>query len=293
MEGFNSNMLLGVLAGVAAVFLLSYHYAKRLLDWLHFQSIGTRDYIVDRLQQMFIKVEPEKVLLAQIVIAVVPTILVMGWVIQKDVFGAVFVGALTAWMGWKAPKPIIDYMYRRRVDKMVAQMMDALALMANGLKSSLSISQAMELVSSEMPNPIQQEFDQVLKDNQFGLPLEEAFVNMSKRVQADEVEMFVTAVNILKETGGNLAETFDTISGTIRERFKVENRIKALTAQGFSQGIMLLFVPPMLGAFLYQSDPQFMAPLFNHFLGWILIIFVLILELVAFFVILKVTTIKV
>lgn len=293
LEDIDFSLIAGILIGVSAAFTFSYHYSKRMLDWLHFQSIGTRDYIVDRLRQMFIQVEPEKVLVAQIVIATLPALLSFAFIFRHSLVGAVMVSAIAAFAGWKAPKPIVDIFYRRRVDKMVAQLMDALSLMANALKSSMSISQAMELVSREMPNPIQQEFDQVLKDNKFGLSLEEAFVNMSKRIQADEVEMFVTAVNILKETGGNLAETFDTISNTIRERFKVENRIKALTAQGLYQGIVILTVPPLLGVLLYNSDPGLMMPMFTEPMGWIVLIAVLFLEVLGFFAIMKVTTIKV
>src|SRR6185437_4627217 len=139
-------------------------------------------------------------------------------------------------IGWKAPKPIVDYVYRRRVQKFVLQMVDALSLMSNGLKSGLSVVQSLGLVAQEMPNPIQQEFNLVLSENKVGVSLEEAFLNLSKRIKSDDVEMFVTSINILKETGGNLAETFDTIVMTIRDRIKVENKIDALTAQGFYQG---------------------------------------------------------
>src|SRR5690606_27062927 len=135
-------------------------------------------------------------------------------------------------VGWKAPKPIVDFIYRRRVEKLTMQMIDGLALMSNGLKSGLSIVQALNLVVEEMPNPIHQEFALILNQNKLGVPLEEAFTNFANRVESDDVEMFVTSVNILKETGGNLAETFDTIVTTIRERLKVQKKISAMTAQG-------------------------------------------------------------
>ena len=83
-------------------------------------------------------------------------------------------------------------------------MVDALSLMSNGLKSGLSVVQALGLVTQEMANPIQQEFSLVLSENKLGVSLEDAFTNLSKRVKSDDVEMFVTSINILKETGGNL-----------------------------------------------------------------------------------------
>ena len=91
-------------------------------------------------------------------------------------------------------------------------------------------------MTQEMPNPIRQEFNLILSENKLGVSLEEAFVNLSRRIKSDDVEMFVTSVNILKETGGNLAETFDTIVITIRDRIKVEGKIKAMTQSGPVQG---------------------------------------------------------
>jgi tight adherence protein B len=165
--------------------------------------------------------------------------------------------------------------------------------MSNGLKSGLSIVQSLALVTQEMENPIQQEFNLVLSENKLGVSLEEAFTNLSKRIVSDDVEMFVTSVNILKETGGNLAETFDTIVTTIRERIKVEAKIAAMTAQGFYQGIIVLCVPPGLGVVFYQTDPEFMRPLFTTPLGWVFVLGILLLEVVGFVVIMKIVKVDV
>ncbi len=105
--------------------------------------------------------------------------------------------------------------------------------------------------------------------------------------------MFVTSVNILKETGGNLAETFDTITTLIRERIKVENKIQALTAQAFWQGMILMCVPPFMAVVMSQSDPELMKPMFTHPIGWAILTAVIIMEVVAYFVIKKITTIDV
>ncbi|OFZ69513.1 MAG: hypothetical protein A3K03_05295 [Bdellovibrionales bacterium RIFOXYD1_FULL_44_7] len=126
-----------------------------------------------------------------------------------------------------------------------------------------------------------------------GVSLEEAFNNLSKRIVADDVEMFVTSINILKETGGNLAETFDTIVTTIRERIKVEKKIAAMVAQGFYQGMLVMSIPPLLGFVFYQSDPEFMAPLFTTTIGWIIVMAIFLLEAAGFFVIMKIIKIDI
>jgi tight adherence protein B len=205
----------------------------------------------------------------------------------------VFFGLMFGVFAWLLPRPVVNMMYQKRVERLVEQMVDGLGLMANGMRSGLSVAQALGLVAQEMPNPIAQEFEMVLSQNKLGASLEEAFTNLSKRVVADEIEMFVTAVNILKETGGNLAETFDTITTLIRERIKVENKIKAMTAQAFWQGIILMCVPPFMAVTLSQSDPELMQPMFTTPLGWATSAGIVILEVAAYVVIKKVTKIDV
>lgn len=283
---------LGFLVFGIAIFILSYHYNKRFLEWLRFQSLGTRDYIHERLSVMFIDFPPNQILLGQFLVSFGLGIVVFALFVPFF-FPATLFGLTMTIVGWKLPKPIVDWMYRRRVSKVILQMVDGLALMSNGLKSGLSIVQSMELVTREMPDPLRQEFQLILNENRLGVSLEDAFTNFSKRVESDDVEMFVTSVNILKETGGNLAETFDTIVSTIRERIKVENRIDALTAQGYYQGVFVMMVPPALFATFYQSDPEFMKPLVTTPIGWFILAIILGLEIAGFFVIMRIVKINV
>jgi tight adherence protein B len=283
---------LGIIAFGAAVFGISYHYNKKFLDWLRFQSLGTRDYIVERLNMMFIDIPSHQILLGLFAISFGLGTLVFLAFLPKLFPGIPFAIMITI-VGWKAPKPIVDWMYRRRVSKMVFQMVDGLSLMSNGLKSGLSVVQSLGLVAQEMPNPIRQEFGLILSENKLGVSIEDAFLNLSRRIRSDDVEMFVTSVNILKETGGNLAETFDTIVLTIRERIKVEKKIEAMTAQGLYQGVFVMCIPPILGVVFYQTDPDFMRPLFSTPLGWVIILAIIVLEAIGFFVIMKVIKIDV
>lgn len=283
---------LAYLLAAAGVGTFAYGYSKKFLDWLRFQSLGTRDYVVERLGQMFIEIPPERVLVGLFILSfgsglLVFLLLVPNW------FPASVMGAVATVAGWKAPKPIVTWIYHRRVNQFTLQMVDALGLMANGLKSGLSVVQSLALVTQEMPNPIQQEFQLVLNENKLGVSLEESFTNLSKRIQSDDVEMFVTSINILKETGGNLAETFDTISTTIRERIKVEKKISALVAQGYYQGMTVLAVPPLLGVYMFVSDPEFMRPMVNSVMGWIMMLVVIGLEVGAFVVVKKIVKVDV
>lgn len=284
-------LLLSLLFGIA-IFIIAYHYMQRFLDWMRFQSLGTRDYIVERCSMMFIDVTPNKVL-GWLVGASVGPFIVVFLIFLPKVIPGLFFGALAGALGWKLPKPVINYLYQRRIDKFNMQMVDGLGLMSNAMKSGLSVVQSLSIVVEQMPNPMSQEFNLVLSENKVGVSVEEAFDNLAKRVACEDVDMFVTSVNILKETGGNLAETFDTIVYTIRERLKVEAKIKAMTQQGYMQGMILLCIPPFLGAYFAFSEPGFMDPMFNTAAGWVILTLVIGMEVCAYFMIKKIMKVDV
>nr|HPI40087.1 type II secretion system F family protein [Pseudobdellovibrionaceae bacterium] len=133
----------------------------------------------------------------------------------------------------------------------------------------------------------------VLYQMQVGDSFEGALTNLAERIPKPDVQMFVTSINILKETGGNLAETFQTIVSTIRERQKVEKKIQALTAQGLMQGYIMSAIPFFLMGVFFLVDPKFVMPMFTTTLGLVLLLIMLGLIIIGGFVIKKVVTIKV
>jgi tight adherence protein B len=276
----------------AIVFFLAYMNMARFLEWLRWQSIGNRDYIVERLGLMFIEVTPNQVLGGMIATAVVPGLLVF-LLILPQIIPAVIFGVLISVGCWFVPKLVVDNMFNKRLVKFQVQMIDGLGLMANGMKSGLSIVQSLGMVKQEMPNPLAQEFDYVLRQQQLGISVEEAFQNMAKRLPSEDVNMFVTAVVILKETGGNLAETFETIVYTIRERIKIEQKISAMMSQNLAQGAIVFCMPYAMFAMFYFSDPAFLQPMFNEPIGWALIGVALALQMTGGFMILKIIQINV
>ena len=172
-------------------------------------------------------------------------------------------------------------------------MVDGMTILANGVKAGLSVTQSMDRVVKNLDNPISQEFRLVLSQNQLGQTIEDALTELGERIPRPDVQMFVTSVNILKETGGNMAETFQTINFTIRERQKVEKKIEALTAQGITQGVIISAIPFLLLAIFWAIDPNYVAPLFNTTLGLIALLLVIILQVMGGLAIRKIITIKV
>ncbi len=284
----------GIIIFGLAMGAISFQYNRRLIDWLRFQSLGTRDYIVDTLEKMAMdRWTPGQILGFLFAVSFVPASLAFVAFMPDHMGFGLFVGMIVAIVGWKAPKPIVTFLYQRHVNKFVLQMVDALSLLSNGMKSNMSMPQAMQLVVREMQDPLRYEFSQILSKAQMGQTMEQGFTRLAQRIRSDDVEMFVTSVNILLETGGKITEVFDTIVSVIRERIKVENKIAAVTAQGFYQGMIVAAIPPFLTFAMAQSDPEMMRPLFTQPIGWAVLIFVLALEVVGIFLIIKLVKIDV
>lgn len=206
--------------------------------------------------------------------------------------GLVVGGAITILM-WSVPVAIVRSMWESRCSAFVNQMVDGMTMMSNGIKAGLSVQQSMERVVESMPNPISQEFGLVLSQMRLGRGMAEALNDLGNRIPRPDVQMFVTAVNILQETGGNLSETFATITFTIRERQKVEKKIEAMVAQGITQGIIISMVPFFILAMFWVLDPKAVEPLFTTALGLVALFIMLTLQVIGGLMIRKIVTIKV
>lgn len=285
----------GLTAAVGGMtFLFSYKYSVGIFDWIERQTMGTREYVLERLE--FLRVEARVETITYILLACSAglggLVLVLFVLLGKWPLGVVL-GSVVGFVGFKVPKPFIDHLVERRIRAYRGQMVDALQLLSNGIRAGLSVPQAIGMVVDEMSPPISQEFALLLQQNRIGVPLEECFENLAERIPTEDNEMFVSSMNILRETGGNLAEVFDTIVSVIRERIRLQQKIETYTAQGMFQGATIFCMPFALGLVFAVMDPEMMGTLFTHPLGWAALALVLVLDLAGGFVILKIVRIKV
>lgn len=276
----------------ALVFFFSYLMSDRIIGWLHQRSLGQREEVLLYLERMFVETNRKKVTLAM-----VSTSFGLGAMFFVICWPHVLVGTIMA-IGvtigmWSVPKIFIRNLWDRRCTAFVNQMVDGMTLMSNGVKAGLSVQQCMERVVENMPNPISQEFGLVLSQMRIGRSMQESLNELGTRIPRPDVQMFVTAVNILQETGGNLAETFATITYTIRERQKVEKKIEALTAQGITQGIIISMVPFFLLGVFYLIDPKYVEPLFTTALGLVALFVMIALQVIGGLMIRKIVKINV
>lgn len=172
-------------------------------------------------------------------------------------------------VGFFAPRWYVGFLQGRRLNAFNAQLGDTINMMVNGLRAGYSVLQAMEAVAEEMAPPASEEFRRVVREVQFGLSMEEALRNMLRRVPSDDLDLMVTAMNVQREVGGNLAEVLDAISFTIRERIRIQGEIRALTAQGRYSGYIVSLLPVVVGVLIYVINPGFISPLFqDRVCGW-------------------------
>lgn len=276
------------------VFALSYKYSLNIFDWVEHQTYGTRTYIMEKLEFLFIDIPQDKVtyILLGCSVGIGCFMFLLLGLFGKWLIG-IIVGSILAFIGFKAPRMIVDFLVEKRIKAYSGQMVDALQLLSNGIRAGLSVPQAIGMIVDEMPAPISQEFNIILQQNRIGMPLEECFENLAKRVPTEDNDMFVSSVNILRETGGNLAETFDTIVDVIRERVRLQQKIDTYTAQGMFQGMVIGAMPYALGLIYFLQDPSSMTPLFTTVIGFIMLFFAVLFDLAGIYIIMKIVKIKI
>lgn len=209
------------------------------------------DRIRKRIARADVKLRVSEYILLQILAAVVLAFL------GNLLFDSFIFPILGAILGLRLPRMYVNFMATRRLHAFENQLGDTLNLWVNALRSGYSVLQGMEAIATELPPPISKEFERVVQEVRLGLSLEQALANLVRRVPSEDLDLVVTAVNIQREVGGNLAEILDIISHTIRERVRIKGEIRSLTAQGRLSGWVITALPIGLALILYSINPEY------------------------------------
>ena len=267
MSWFNNTWILSLTVG-AMSFLVFYLQSEKILKFLSEKTFGTQKEILALMDKLLLKQDKKKVQRNGWIFSCSLSLIVFVILWPKVIFS--LLASLFMFIGsWYILKKLFQNLWTKHCNKVVDQMVEALTIMCNSLKVGLSLGQAMERVIKGYPGPLAKEFNLVLNKMQLGQNLEESLEEMAERVQKSEIDMLVSTVVILKETGGNLAETFFVMSETLRERQKMEKKIKALTAQGMMQAKIISALPFLLILMLYFMDREYISPLLFKPLGWV------------------------
>lgn len=289
---FLQPLVLSLVVGIL-VFVFFYIRFPGILLFFREKTLNSQKEVLRIVDMMMLKAPEEKVILWlwSLGLGLGFLIFLACWphLVLGLGFGAV--GFLCSWIG---VQQIMRVVWETRASRIVNQMVEGLVIMTNGVKVGLSITQALERVIKNMKGgPLAQEFQLILNKTHLGMSVEEAFNEMEKRINRPDVTMMVVAVNILKETGGNIAETLFVIAETIRERQKVENKIKALTAQGTIQAVIISAVPFVMLLMMFLTNKQYAQLMLGTPLGWLTLGIILVLIITGGIMMRKIVTIKV
>jgi tight adherence protein B len=182
---------------------------------------------------------------------------------------------------------------KKRMEKFERQLPDAVDLISRALKAGHAFTTGMRMVANELGDPIGKEFDQTLAEINFGINLNQSMKNLLVRVDCQDLKFFALSIILQKETGGNLAEILGNIGRLIRERFKLQRRIRVLSAEGRLSAVVLFILPISLAFILFLIRPDYIKVLVNENIGRIAIYIAAILQGIGFIVIKKIIRISV
>ena len=218
--------------------------------------------------------------------------------------GAVLVAGLLLHFFWPfvllgvAAVATLPYLYvlrarNKRIHTIEGQLPDALELMSRALRAGHSFPSSLEMVATEGPSPIAGEFRTTFDEVNYGIPMQDALMNMTTRIASSDLRYFVVAVLIQRETGGNLAELLDNLAKLMRERFKLLGQIRVLSAEGRLSAWILSLLPFVLAGVINIIHPKFLAVLWEDPVGLKLIYAALVMMLLGILWMRKIIKIRV
>jgi tight adherence protein B len=199
----------------------------------------------------------------------------------------------TAGLGATLPYLYVRWKKRKRMTAFLERFPDAIDLLGRSIRAGHAFSTGLQMVSEETGEPVAGEFRRVFEEQKFGLPLDESLYGLADRIDLVDVQIFITAVLIQREVGGNLAEILDTLADTIRERFVIERQVRVYTAQGRLTGYLLAVLPLALAFVIYTFNAEYISILVEEPIGRVLIAMAAIMQIFGFFTIRRIVDIKV
>ena len=226
-----------------------------------------------RMNDLLVFVDAQRLFHANLLLALAVT--AVTWLLTGSLL---LVAASLAVLGM-LPNILLVRLSRKRRLNFAGQLPDALMLVAGAIRAGASLPLALRQMSTELPPPCGQEFELMLREQRLGVTLDQALGSLERRMGGDDLRLFTAAVRIAGDSGGNLAETLERLSDTIRRKLTVEGKIRALTSQGRLQGWIMTLLPVAVAAALFVLEPEAMEPLIVTWQGWVVCSVIALLEL--------------
>lgn len=193
---------------------------------------------------------------------------------------------------------LIPYLYARykkirRIYQFEQQFPDALDMLTSALRAGLAFTGAIQVVADESPDPVAKEFRILFEENRLGLDMKEALKKLGGRVDSAELRLFVTAVILQRETGGNLSEILEGTAAVIRDRFRILGDVRSMTAQARLSGFILAILPIAMAVFIMFVAPDYLKGLAADPLGKYMIVAAVVMQVVGFLIMRRIVNIRV
>ena len=270
--------------------------ATGIFIWLFFYRVSDQflDYkdnfareTTDKFSELFLFVDVSRYFYFYLtVLFVVP---ILAYALTMDIL----VGVLLFFGILFSPHFVLKILSQKRLKKFEKQLPDALVMLSGSLRAGASLSIAMDNLIKESPAPLSQEFSIFTRERKLGVDLDTAVANMEKRIPLEDLYMCLSALQISREVGGNLAETLEALAETLRRKLAMEGKIESLTSQGKLQGVVMSSLPLILMIALMKIEPKRMGMMFSTKLGWMVFAMIVVMQTLGFLAIKKITEIDV
>lgn len=182
---------------------------------------------------------------------------------------------------------------KKRMAKFEQQLPDALGLIARALRSGHAFTSGMKLAADEFDDPIGPEFNETLDEINFGVSVAEALKNMVNRLDCPDLNFFVVAVILQRETGGNLAEIIENLAHIIRERFKFRGKLRTLSAEGRLSANILIVLPIFMAVYMVLVAPQVIETLYTDPIGRAMSVIMVILMIIGYLMMRRIVKVEI
>ena len=247
-------------------------------------------HIVDDPVRRFI--EPENLQKMRYSSCMIVAVAALALIIVSGFYWGIPIGVAFAFLAYQLPMWNINRKIKKRNELFESGMLDFTILIANTLRAGIALPSAIEMAIQTIEGPIREEFNVVLREHRLGVDLVESIERLNKRVKCENLQLFSATICVTMRTGGSMADVLDHVIETIRQRSAFQDKLKTMISQSEFEALLISCSPFVAFIILYILDRDLMTPMLTTGIGWIAIFGVILLDVIGFIILKKVTTVK-
>lgn len=237
-------------------------------------------------------IEPENLQKMRYSSCMIVAVAALALIIMSGFYWGLPIGIGFAFVAYELPMWNINRKIKKRNELFEAGMLDFTILIANTLRAGIALPSAIEMAIQTVDGPIREEFNVVLREHRLGVDLVESIERLNKRIKCENLQLFSATICVTMRTGGSMADVLDHVIDTIRQRSAFQDKLKTMISQSEFEALLISCSPFAAFAILYLLDRDLMTPMVTTGIGWAAICGVILLEVIGFIILKKVTAVK-